>query len=89
MQAGYNAEFLPEHYFTPRDGVFTPRDLTEMRQAFALALTDHENQVVDGEKEILGRLIVRLYRMGLIEPARLASAASFLLSSRLFRIATA
>lgn len=72
-------------YFSPRDGVFLPEDITVLRNAYHLALADEGcvNQLDDSET--LGRLVIRLYRMGLVQPEKLASAASFMFSSRLFQ----
>ncbi len=61
-----------------REGVFTPHDLEVMRRAFLLALiSDSHLDTGDGERA-LGRSIVRLYRMGLVEPQKLGAVAALM-----------
>lgn len=66
-------------------GIFGPRDLETMRSAFQLAVDD--GQSLDGKEdgEVLGQVIIRLYKMGLVDPGKLAPVASLLASSRLLR----
>jgi hypothetical protein len=71
--------------FAPRDGVFLPEDVNVLRSAYHLALADDDCTKQSDDAETLGRLIIRLYRMGLVQPDKLASAASFMFSSRLFQ----
>lgn len=76
---------MPKSLFGPRDGIFSPNDLGAMRRAYLLALTDEQRIDAASDDDLLGRLIVRLYRLGVVEPDQLASAAGFPASSRLFQ----
>lgn len=67
-------------------GVFSPPDLNAMRDAFLCVRAGKSFETAE-DIEILGRMIIRLYRMGLVEPCKLASVAAMMASSRLFRVA--
>lgn len=77
---------MPDSRFAPRDGVFSPADIHTMRAAYLIAMADDDWRDLLDNRDILGRLIVRLYRMGLDDPRKLAAAAGFLASSKLFRL---
>lgn len=77
---------MPDSRFAPRDGVFSPIDLHTMREAYLMALADEDCGDLLDDQEVLGRIIVRLYRMGLVDPHKLAAAAGFLATSKLFRL---
>lgn len=55
-----------------------------MRDAFLLVVMERPLQEVSADDVPLGRTIIRLYRMGLVEPIKLAAAAALLTSSKVF-----
>ena len=66
-------------------GIFGPTDLELMRDAFVQAVDDGKS--LDGleDGEVLGQVIIRLYKMGLVDPHKLAPVAALLASSKLLR----
>jgi len=78
---------MPRKHEEIRSGVFAPQDIEAMRAAFLLAAT--ENTPADGQEdgELLARAIIRLYKMGLLEPRKLGAVAALMTSSNLFRAA--
>ncbi|MCB5202798.1 hypothetical protein LH464_09960 [Neorhizobium sp. T786] len=71
-----------------RWGIFNRQDIDVMRDAFLLALEDGTAFDVAEDGEMLGRAIIRLYKMGLSDPQKLADVAALMTSSRLFRAET-
>ncbi|HEX2146936.1 MAG TPA: hypothetical protein VHG11_04710 [Pseudorhizobium sp.] len=69
------------------NGIFGPEDLEMMRKAFAHAVSDKNAPDVRDEEEILARAVIRLYKMGLTDPLKLAALAVLMTSSRLLRSA--
>ena len=71
-----------------RLGIFTQQHIGVMRDAFHLVMENGTSFDVAEDGEMLGRAIIRLYKMGLTDPRKLADAAALMTSSRLFRNAT-
>ncbi|MBU1315674.1 MAG: hypothetical protein KJ947_15705 [Alphaproteobacteria bacterium] len=67
-----------------RTSIFTPQDVSAMRDAFLLVVTECAPQEVSSDDAPLGRAIIRLYRMGLVDPMKLAAAAALLSTSKTF-----
>ncbi|MCJ8517328.1 hypothetical protein ABID21_000074 [Pseudorhizobium tarimense] len=66
-------------------GIFGPADIETMRDAFLLAIDDGKSLDEREDGEVLAQVIIRLYRMGLVDPGKLAPVASLLASSKLLR----
>ena len=71
-----------------RLGIFTQQDIGVMRDAFHLVMENGTSFDVAEDGEMLGRAIIRLYKMGLTNPRKLADVAALMTSSRLFLSAT-
>lgn len=64
-----------------RTAIFMPEDVSVMREAFLRISTERTPADRRGNGEVLGKAIIRLYNMGLVEPTKLAAVAAMLASS--------
>jgi hypothetical protein len=64
-------------------GVFDKGDVEVMTAAFHLAVEKSAGQQVD--QECLGRIVLKLFNMGLVEREKLAAVAAMMITTRLFR----
>lgn len=74
-----------EYFATSDRGVLNNTDIQTLRIAFRLAILNHGNTVSDIDPESLGRAIIRLYGMGLVDAEKLATTAVMLTTSKAFR----
>lgn len=72
---------LPHQY--PK--ILDADDLTIMGKAFDLALSQTDCAFTRENPEALGRTVISLYRLGLVDPDKLAPIAMMLTASKLFR----
>jgi hypothetical protein len=64
-------------------GVFDNGEVEVMTAAFQLAVERSAGQQVD--QECLGRIVLKLFSMGLVEREKLAAVAAMMATTRLFR----
>lgn len=74
-----------KYFGTPVRGVLDKGDVRAMRTAFRLAVSDQSGTVSEVDTEALGRVVIKLYSMGLVEPEKLAAAAAVMATSKTFR----
>lgn len=78
---------MPRKHEEIRCGIFAPDDVEAMRYAFLFAASDGAPSKGQEDAEILARAIIRLYKMGLVDPQKLGGLAALMTSSSLFRSA--